>query len=111
MDVKFFTDIANSYGIFCALFIAMLIWQLKTNHDALKRYEAREEKIIDRFQAREESMKNEAKEDKAEFLKTLEGYKQELESLLRSHEKFEKELKNLSDLIDKLLNRIDNKHR
>lgn len=107
MDLNFVNEIAGSYGIFCALFIAMLYWQIKTNQEAIKRYENREEKIIQRFNEREELMRKEAKEDKAEFLKTLEGYKQSLESLLRSHEKFEKELQKLSDLITNLVNRMD----
>lgn len=106
MDLTMFKELAGSYGIFCALFIAMLLWQIKSNSDSIKRYEDREQRILERTNAREEVLRKEAREDKEQFVKTLEEYKNELNTLMKTHDSFKKELTRLASLIERLSDRI-----
>lgn len=109
MDLTAFKEIASSYGIFCALFIGMLLWQIKSNYDSIKRYEDREEKLIQRFKEREDTLRQEAKADKIEFLNTLKGYKDELNSILQMNTTFKQELERLSNIIEKLYDKFNSK--
>lgn len=106
MDMATFKELTGSYGIFCALFICMLIWQIKSNLDSIKRYESREERIVTQTRTREEALRKEAKEDKEQFIKTLQEYREELSNLLKTHESFKKELTRLASIIEKLSERI-----
>ena len=109
MDLHAFNEIAGSYGIFCALFIAMLYWQIKSNYDSIKRYEDREEKLIERFRQREEALQKEAKEEKKEFLATLKEYKDELSSIIQMNTSFKQEIERLSAIIEKLYDKFNAK--
>ena len=106
MDLATFTELSSSYGIFCALFICMLVWQIKSNIDSVKRYENREERIVNETREREEVLRKEAKEDKEQFVRTLQAYKEELSNLMKTHEGFKQELTRLASLIEKLSERI-----
>lgn len=106
MDMATFKELTGSYGIFCALFICMLVWQIKSNIDSIKRYENREERIVTQTRTREEALRKEAKEDKEQFVKTLQAYKDELGNLMKTHEGFKKELTRLASVIEKLSERI-----
>ena len=109
MDFAIFKEIASSYGIFCALFIGMLLWQIKSNCDSIKRYEEREEKLIERFREREDTLRKESKEDKDEFLNTLKEYKTELNNMIQVNTNFKKELERLSAIIEKLYDKFNSK--
>ena len=101
-----FKELTGSYGIFCALFICMLVWQIKSNIDSIKRYENREERIVTQTRTREEALRKEAKEDKEQFVKTLQAYKDELGNLMKTQKKKKKELTRLASVIEKLSERI-----
>jgi len=76
MELRQFMEIAGSYGIFCALFVWLLLYQLKQNRDTVDRYERREKEIITRNEAREK-----------ELFAIINDYKAELQRLADTVEK------------------------
>lgn len=84
-------EIAGSYGIFAALFITLLLYQIKANTETVKRFEQREKDMIERAEKRENKL-----------LDILESYKTTL-----SEYKFE--LTKLADAVNKLCEKIDRK--
>lgn len=77
MDTAMLKDIAGSYGIFCALFIMMLVYQLKQNIETVKKFESREREMLSKYE--EQARKYDDREKT--LLNIIDGYKAELARL------------------------------
>ena len=53
-----FTEAARQYGIFAALFFALLAWLLYTNNQREQRYIQREDKYVDIIEKLSDSFQN-----------------------------------------------------
>lgn len=92
MDVKWLMEIAGTYGIFCALFLFLLVYQIRLNSAMMNKAELREKEIVAKAEEREKRL-----------LDIIEGYKATLEG-------YKTELTRLTDSINRLYDRLYDKN-
>lgn len=84
-----FIELAGTQGIFAALFISLLCFQIKANADTVKRFEVREKNIFERAEKRE-----------SQLLEMIDSYKTALAE-------YKVELTKLTDAVNRLCEKID----
>lgn len=95
MDIDFFKDITLTQGIFCALFVGLLFWQIRCNDQTMNRCESLEKKTIEDANKREENL-----------LKLINSFDHRLDELTRTTDGFRNELAKLTSAVDRMVEKI-----
>lgn len=95
MEFETIKDIAISQGIFCVLFVSLLVWQIRCNDQTMRRCEEQEKKTL-----------NDATERESRLLKLVENFDKRLDDLTRTTDGFREELARLTTAVERMIEKI-----
>lgn len=95
MEFETVKDLAISQGIFCVLFVSLLVWQIRCNDQTMRRCENQEKKTL-----------SDASEREGRLLKLIENFDKRLDDLTRTTDGFREELAKLTTAVDKMIEKI-----
>lgn len=95
MEFEAIKDVAITQGIFCVLFVSLLVWQIRCNDQTMNRCENQEKKTL-----------KDAKDREDRLLNLIENFDKRLDELTRTTDGFRAELAKLTAVVEKMVEKI-----